>query len=409
MVVNSCCSDRRAAELRSRTRGGLAELRWESAEVWRKVVQTLGGPAMFLQDLVLLQSAKSLRTHKVFQDCIELAQGMYGVQDVHESGNYTCRETGNAIRIERRRKSLPAASIVALQAAEAAGGGEGSGGGTAEKESALDTDDRFFDVLKGFVEENLTDAENMAEGAFQVMLTYKELAVYFGDLNSVYPPPKSDKDPRKDLCEIFYNFAEELRRVSEHGGVAHLREVITRSAEAALELAAPPLSARSDKSAFSSEASSPREWSPNRPPQRPQQKQQQPQRQQQKQQQTRNGSKSPEPGGDWAGACSDRGSPEKGGSSSPSRPPRSARGSVSFKAAEEAVTPILEGRKFELLHTPQSALKSPERRKEGHVPTFADREQEYLEETRRASLEGLDAALLPTFSLAAAAATSGQA
>jgi len=164
------------------------------------------------EDLALLQAAKSLKTHKVYQDSVELVQGIYAVQQICETGNYTCPETGQAVKIERRRKSVTPA--------------------TADWEPVVDTDDCFHDVMKEFVAESLEDAEDIAEGAFNLILTYKELALYFDDLNSVYPPPKNENDPRKDLCDIFHRFAEDIRRHRDEVESEKLREVITTSGAA---------------------------------------------------------------------------------------------------------------------------------------------------------------------------------
>jgi hypothetical protein len=112
-------------------------------------------------DRQVLQSTKAFRTHKVFQDCVELAQGIYGVQQICETGKYTCLETGQAVRIERRRKTLPPPRCL---------GPEGQG--LDHSEPMVDTDDRFHDVMKEFVDSNLEAAEDVAEGALQVILTY---------------------------------------------------------------------------------------------------------------------------------------------------------------------------------------------------------------------------------------------
>jgi len=182
------------------------------------------GPLFDDQEMALLQHAKILRTHKVFQDVVDLVQGMYGARNVCEIGQYTCPETRTTVKIERRRTSLPAkAHAMAARSPSQAASPDG--------EALVDSNDRFFEVLRAFVEENLTEVESIAEGAFQVMLTYKELAVYFGDLQSVYPPPKSDKDPKKDLCEIFCNFAQDVRKIREEGELETLLEKIQRASE----------------------------------------------------------------------------------------------------------------------------------------------------------------------------------
>merc|ERR1719382_2047083 len=96
------------------------------------------------QDLMQLQNAKALKTHKLYQDCVELAQGIYGVQQICETGEYTCPSTGQAVTIHKRRKSMPPSSV--------------------EREPVVDTDDHFHDVMKKFVDDNLEAAEDVAEG-----------------------------------------------------------------------------------------------------------------------------------------------------------------------------------------------------------------------------------------------------
>jgi len=172
------------------------------------------------EETSLLQRASMLKTHKVYSDCVELAQGIYAVQQICETGKYTRPNTSETVRIERRRKSIPA-----QLAAED------------RPEPTLDTDDRFYDMLHRFVEESLGEAEDIAEGAFEVILTYKELALYFDDLKSVYPPPEQDE--RKDLCEIFCKFAEELRKHREDVEAEHLRRLIEASAAAEAPTPAP--------------------------------------------------------------------------------------------------------------------------------------------------------------------------
>jgi len=159
------------------------------------------------EDLALLHNARSLKTHKVFQDCVELAQGFYGVQQICETGKYTSPSSGQAVKIERRRLTKPPQSL-----------------GVAEP--ALDSDDRFHEVMEEFVETHLEEAEDTAEGAFNLILTYKELALYFDDLPSVYPPPKNENDPRSDLCDIFYRFAQDIRRHRDEVESEKLREII---------------------------------------------------------------------------------------------------------------------------------------------------------------------------------------
>lgn len=157
-------------------------------------------------DISLLQSAKTLGTDKVVQESLELARGLFGVQNLCKDGQYTPPSTGEAVTMERRRMSHVHPSC--------------------EQEAAIDTDDRFHEVMERFVADNLSGAKDIVEEAFDTILTYKELAVYFDDLKSVYPPPKSDRDPTQDLCDIFHRFAEDIRRHRDEVDRERLRDLL---------------------------------------------------------------------------------------------------------------------------------------------------------------------------------------
>lgn len=189
-------------------------------------------------DLMLLQKAKVLKTHKVYQDSVEIAQGIYGVQQICETGKYTCPTTGQAVQIERRRKTLPRSPI-----------GHG--------EPAVDTDDCFHEVMREFVEKHLQASEDVAESALNMILTYKELALFFDDLNSVYPPPKNENDPRKDLCDVFHRFAEDIRRHRDEVDSERVRELIAASGSDG-QPHVPPRSRSMSGSMSASGAASPR-------------------------------------------------------------------------------------------------------------------------------------------------------
>jgi len=164
-----------------------------------------------VEDIALLLEARALKTHKVFADCVELAQGLYGVQQICDTGKYVRPETGQAVTIERRRRS------VTPQSAEAAA------------EAAIDTDDHFHEIMKEFVDANIEAAEDLGEGAFKLILLYKELAIYFDDMRNVYPPPKSENESRKDLVDVFGKFAIEVQRHREEVESEGLREMLQLS------------------------------------------------------------------------------------------------------------------------------------------------------------------------------------
>lgn len=176
------------------------------------------------EDVGVLQAAKALKTHKVYQDCVDLAQGLYGVHQICETGKYTCPATGEAVRMQRRRKSLPSSAAEAATEQQPWHPPETPGG-------PVDVDDRFHEVMQDFVDQNLEKGEDVAEGALNMILDYKELALYFEDLRSVYPPPKNESDPKKDLCEIFYKFAEDIRKHRNEVLSDNLRSLLLRRTE----------------------------------------------------------------------------------------------------------------------------------------------------------------------------------
>jgi len=149
-------------------------------------------------DIALLRSAKALGTSKVCDECRELAQGLYGVKQICESGEYTCQSTGHSVRMERRRKTLPPrAAALAL-----------SGEVQEPQEPAIDTDDCFHQVMQNFVDSHADEADEIAVECHKMLLLYKELALFFDDLNNVYPPPKDPSDKKLDLVDVFYRFAK---------------------------------------------------------------------------------------------------------------------------------------------------------------------------------------------------------
>lgn len=168
------------------------------------------------EDRSLLQEAKVLKTDKVFTDCLELLQGLYGVQQICDTGKYVRPENGLVVTIERRRKSLPP------QPPSAAGESPSE-----DEVGAVDSDDLFHEVMEEFVSSNLKAAEDLAEGACGLMLLYKELAIYFDDVRNVYPPPRSDNDSRKDLVEVFHKFAIQIHQHREEVESEKLRDMLS--------------------------------------------------------------------------------------------------------------------------------------------------------------------------------------
>jgi hypothetical protein len=164
------------------------------------------------EDIALLRSARALGTAKVRDEIAELDQGLFAVRQVVESGEYTCQTTGQAVKIERRRKSLQPRAL-----------------GEEAQEPTIDTDDCFHEVMQQFVDSHVDEADDIVVECHKMLLVYKELALFFDDLNNVYPPPKDPTDKKLDLVDVFYRFAKVVpqhrQQVEEEG----LREKIGHS------------------------------------------------------------------------------------------------------------------------------------------------------------------------------------
>merc|ERR1712216_24631 len=79
-----------------------------------------------------------------------------------------------------------------------------------ENEAPIDSDDSFHDVMKAFVDSNLAEARIIAKGCFNVFKVFKELAIFFDDVNSLWPPPVDEKG-KMDLIAVFHSLSEQVR------------------------------------------------------------------------------------------------------------------------------------------------------------------------------------------------------
>jgi hypothetical protein len=152
------------------------------------------------KDVELLAKAKSIKSYIAYQDCIELVQGFSGMQEICETGNYKSRSSkGGFVKMEQKRKSM----CPGMRPNEAENDDD-------ENAPAFDNDDRFHDEMKEFVDENKDDIQSIAKDCFNVFKMYKELAIYFDDVRSVYPPPRSDNDSKVDLVVVFHHLAKQV-------------------------------------------------------------------------------------------------------------------------------------------------------------------------------------------------------
>jgi len=177
------------------------------------------------EDITLLRNAKALGTAKVCDECRELAHGLYCVNKICENGEYTCQSTGQSVKIERRRKTLPPCAAAA--ALESLGEQQPAQSRVAQE----DPDDCFHEVMRKFVDAHIDEADDTVVECHKTMLLYKELALFFDDLNNVYPPPKDPSDKKLDLIDVFYRFAVNVPRHIEEVETEGLRGMIGNHAD----------------------------------------------------------------------------------------------------------------------------------------------------------------------------------
>lgn len=145
------------------------------------------------EEVTFLARGKAIKSFSVYKDCCELVQGFYAVREICETGRYTS-SSGTKVAIEKRRKTR-------LHRIEQ----------EAEEDASIDSDDLFLENIQAFVRSNEESVRSIGRGLSGAFHAYKELGVLFGDLNSVYPPPKDEKDSKVDLIAVMHRFADYVR------------------------------------------------------------------------------------------------------------------------------------------------------------------------------------------------------
>jgi len=144
------------------------------------------------EDEALLRDAKKKTAYKVYEDGCELVHKLADLKHVCDTGNYIEPHTKKPVKIENRRLTVSSK--------------------TPNAEARIDRNDRFHQVMKEFVEENLPTVRSVQKDCMQFMLLYKELAIFFEALGEVYPPPLKRQDEIFDLCDLFSSFAQYVRK-----------------------------------------------------------------------------------------------------------------------------------------------------------------------------------------------------
>lgn len=163
------------------------------------------------KDVAVLGEAKSIKSYLVYQDCVELVQGFSGMREICETGNYKSRSSnGGVVKMEQKRKSICPGKRP-----------------TEVDNDDLDNDDRFHDEMKEFVDDNLDEIQGIAKDCFNVFKMYKELAIFFGDVRSVYPPPRGEQtDLKADIVAVFHHLAKQVIAHKEEMRHDQLKDVV---------------------------------------------------------------------------------------------------------------------------------------------------------------------------------------
>eukprot|EP00933_Yihiella_yeosuensis_P035866 TRINITY_DN29501_c0_g1_i1.p1 TRINITY_DN29501_c0_g1~~TRINITY_DN29501_c0_g1_i1.p1 ORF type:complete len:791 (+),score=216.56 TRINITY_DN29501_c0_g1_i1:88-2460(+) len=153
--------------------------------------------AMFVhEERKLLARVKAMKSRTVYQDCTELCQNFQGLQEICDTGKFKSSFTGAMVKMERRRKTM------------APGAPRDSDD---EEEATLDSDDLFHEKMKAFVKAEEGDVGKIGKACHALFSKYKDLAIFFDDLHSVYPPPRDEKDGKVDLMAVISNLAEHVK------------------------------------------------------------------------------------------------------------------------------------------------------------------------------------------------------
>lgn len=163
------------------------------------------------RDMQLLTKAKAFKSFIVYQDCIELLQGFSGVREICQSGSY------KRVRMERRRITMAPSKRRPKEELneEVSEDDELMDGAKSAIEAPVDADDCFHEMIATFIAKHQDEVNYIARGCFGAFSAYKDLALFFDDLDSVYPPPRTEQDIKVDLMAVLHRLAENVQKFRE--------------------------------------------------------------------------------------------------------------------------------------------------------------------------------------------------
>lgn len=162
--------------------------------------------------LAPLAAARDRKSSGVFERCRELIMGY-------------AKSSKDKAHVKRHMiQGLPERGIGTAVASEAS--------------AQPDPEDFFHHRIDAFLAESCQEASRIAQRVREVFRLYWDLAMFFGDPEAVYPPPKSDTDTAQDICLVFYNLGEVVAKVHREVKKMRLREELETAREGGPEAAA---------------------------------------------------------------------------------------------------------------------------------------------------------------------------
>lgn len=161
------------------------------------------------EEMRVLKEAKSSKIGLVYAEIVLLKSSFDAARDVCEKGSYT-RNGAAPVKMERRRKTRDPSS---------------------QEAERFDDDDTFHEHMKQFVDRYEEQVKLISGHCGEALRAYEDLAIFFDDVASVYPPPRKDNDPKSDLIAILHDLIEQLSVVNREVNQDKLRELMAPDIE----------------------------------------------------------------------------------------------------------------------------------------------------------------------------------
>lgn len=156
------------------------------------------------EEMHALREARNAKIGLTHLEVTELLQNFQDVESILQENTFT--RNGKKVTMETKRKSIAPSS---------------------QEARIDDPDDKFREAMENFVEGQAGhQIRQIRSSCFEMMKSYEDLAMFFCDVNSVYPPPKRDNDGKSDLVAIMVNLADQVAAISKEVQRDNLRQLL---------------------------------------------------------------------------------------------------------------------------------------------------------------------------------------